>query len=377
MKLKRRLFIVVNVDWFFLSHRLPIALEAQKRGFDVTILAIEEEDKGEEIRSHGFKFIALPSSRGGRNVFSEFGFLFFLYKLYRKEKPDIVHHVAIKPVLYGSIASRICSVPIVVNAISGLGSTFIDINVFSPFYHLVRLLYRISLSNNKVKVIVQNIDDLKVILSLKAVSESKIFLIEGSGVDMNALTYSVENNTKPIRIVLLSRMLWDKGIGELVRAAEKLKLEFKDSVEVVLGGKVDDQNSTFIPESQLLKWNSEGNVNWIGFESDVESLLRNSHISVLPSYREGLPKALIEAMAIGRPVVTTDVPGCRSVVVDEVTGYLVPSKDYLALYHALRKLVISRDLRIRMGLAGRKLAEKKFSLNMVINKTLKLYESGS
>ena len=371
----KKLFIVVNVDWFFLSHRLPIALEAKKRGYDVTILAIEEEGKGPEIRSHGLKFIPLPSTRGGKNVFDELKLIRFLYKTYKKEQPDIIHHVAIKPVLYGSLAAKYVGIKKIVNAVSGFGSTFINPNKFSPTYQIVKNLYRFSFNNKYLNVIAQNEDDIAQLLKLGSLKDTQVHLIKGSGVDLKAFELTPETSDYPVKSILLSRMLWDKGVGEFVAAAEQLKKKYGDKAEFILAGKVDPENASCITKAQLEKWNEEGNVNWIGFQKDVIGLYRNSHIAVLPSYREGLPKSLIEALAIGRPVVTTDAPGCRVVVNEGVNGYLVKLQDADSLAEAMDKLIANKTLRQKMGLAGRKMAEEEFSIDMVLDKTFEIYEN--
>lgn len=371
----KKLFIVVNVDWFFLSHRLPIALEAKKRGYDVTILAIEEEGKGPEIRGHGLNFIPLPSTRGGKNVFDELKLIRFLYKIYKKEKPDIIHHVAIKPVLYGSLAAKYAGIKKIVNAVSGFGSTFINPNIFSPTYQIVKNLYRFSFSNKYLNVIAQNEDDIAQLLKLGSLKDSQVHLIKGSGVDLKAFELTPETSDYPVKSILLSRMLWDKGVGEFVAAAEQLKKKYGDQAEFILAGKVDPENVSCITKEQLEQWNEEGNVNWIGFQKDVIGLYRNSHIAVLPSYREGLPKSLIEALAIGRPVVTTDAPGCRVVVNEGVNGYLVKLQDADSLAEAMDKLIADKALRQRMGIAGRKMAEEEFSIDMVLDKTFEIYEN--
>ena len=373
--MSKKLFIVVNVDWFFLSHRLPIALEAKKRGYDVTILAIEEEGKGLEIRSHGLKFIPLPSTRGGKNVFDELKLIRFLYKTYKKEQPDIIHHVAIKPVLYGSLAAKYAGIKKIVNAVSGFGSTFINPNKFSPTYHIVKNLYRFSFNNESLNIIAQNEDDIAQLLELGPLKKSQVHLIKGSGVDLKTFQLTPETDGPTVKCILLSRMLWDKGIGEFVAAATQLKKKYGDQVEFILAGKVDPENVSCISKAELEKWNEEGNVNWIGFQTDVIGLYRNAHIAVLPSYREGLPKSLIEALAIGRPVVTTDVPGCRVVVKEGVNGFLVKLQDSKSLEIALEKLITNKELRHRMGKAGRKLAEEEFSLKMVLEKTFTIYEN--
>ncbi|MEE9372217.1 MAG: glycosyltransferase family 4 protein [Saprospiraceae bacterium] len=373
MESGKKLFIVVNVDWFFLSHRLPIALEALKRGYDVTVLAIEEEGRGEEIRNHGLKFIPLPSSRGGTNIWNEWKLIRFLYKIYKNKKPDIIHHVAIKPVLYGSLAAKYLKIPKVVNAISGLGSMFINPSKVSLIYRLIKFLYKFSFNNPNLVVIVQNEDDGNIIEKLSKIKPANIFLIKGSGVDMSKYIFSEEIDALPIQIVLVSRMLWDKGVGELVESARALKKKYGKKINFVLAGKIDLENKSAISKSQLVTWNKEGLVEWIGFQTNVAQLYTDSHIAVLPSYREGLPKSLIEAMAIGRPVITTDVPGCREVVESGHNGYLVKAQDSVSLTAAMDKLITNKELRIEMGKNGRKKAEQEFSLQMVLEKTFDIY----
>lgn len=371
-----KLFIVVNVDWFFLSHRLPIALRAIEEGYDVTILAIEEEGLGDEIRSHGLAFISLPSSRGGMNPIKDIGLIRFLYKVYQREKPDIIHHVAIKPVLYGSIAARLARSKKIINAVSGLGSMFINPNRLYPIYQIISRLYKIAFQNPRIHVIIQNNDDKEIIKKLTSIIDGKIHLIEGSGVDLSSFQYTEEPDSLPIQIALVSRMLWDKGIGELVEASKVLKKKHGDGVEVILAGKVDPENKSSIAKDQLVEWTNEGWIKWVGFQTDIVGLYRSSHIAVLPSYREGLPKSLIEGMAIGRPVVTTDAPGCRSVVDEGYNGFKVPIKDVELLADRLDQLISSKELRNRMGINSRKLAEEKFSLKMVLDKTFEIYKIG-
>lgn len=372
--MQKKLFLVVNVDWFFLSHRLPIAIEAKKRNYDVTILAIEEEGKGDEIRGYGLKFIPLPSSRGGKNIFSEINLIRFLYNVYKTEKPDIVHHVAIKPVLYGSIAAKFAGIKKIINAVSGLGSVFINPKKSDPLYHIVKNLYKVSFKNKNLHVIAQNSDDINQLLSLGSLKREQVHLIKGSGVDLNEFAFSTENNNLPISIVFPSRMLWDKGVQEFVDAATILKKEYEGDVEFILAGKVDLENGSSISEEQLNIWNKEGNVKWIGYQNNMVDIYRNAHIVTLPSYREGLPKSLIEACAIGRPVVTTDVPGCRLVVDDGENGFLVKLKDVDTLASAMQKLIQSKELREKMGVEGRKKAEKEFSIENVLEKTFAIYE---
>lgn len=372
--LYNKLFLVVNIDHFFLSHRLPIALEAKKRGYDVTICA-QDSGFSDKIKGYGLKFIALPMSRSGTNILEELKVLLFFLKLYHREKPDIVHHVTMKPVTYGSIAAKLTRVKRVVNALSGLGFLFINANENRTIHSLLNRAFKFGFNNTKLRFILQNQDDLAMIKNLKTLKDEHVFLIKGSGVSLDDFKYSIEPTGSIIKVILPARMLWDKGIGEFVEAAQILKGVYADKVQFILAGGVDCENKATINKAQLLEWHNTGNISWVGFQSNVIQLLTEAHIVVLPSYREGLPKSLIEACAIGRPIVTTNVPGCKEVVVEGVNGFLVPPKNTEALAEAIKKLIIDKELRIKMGIEGRKIAEQFFSIESVLEKTFAIYES--
>lgn len=370
---KHLVFVVIS-DWFFLSHRLPIALAAQAMGYKVTVVAIDTGKK-EEIEQHGLLFINLPGTRSGTNLWRELKLLFFFIKLYKKIQPSIVHHVTLKPVTYGSIAARIAKVPKVVNAISGLGFLFIneDKNIISS--RIVKWLFGIGFSFQNSVFILQNKDDFDFFADSNLVNKQQVHLIKGSGVDLTSFGYRAKVTNKCINIVLPARMLWDKGVGEFVAAASILKKIYSDRVSFILAGKYDPENKAFISKDQLQKWVEEGAIQWIGHQEDMVSLLKDTDIVVLPSYREGLPKSLIEACAIGRPIVTTDVPGCREVVQHGVNGYLVPEKNSIELAKAIEVLINDENLRILMGKKGREIAVKEFDIQSVIEKTLAIYTS--
>ncbi len=372
--MKNKFFFVVNVDWFFLSHRLPIALEAKKRGYDVTIVTIET-DKRAEIESYEFTFIPIPTSRAGTNIFRELKVLFFLWNLYRKNRPDIVHHVGVKPVTYGSVAAKLIQLPKVVNALSGMGYLFINKDKNMLAHKLVMFLFRFGFKNPNLRFILQNKDDLSDIKQLNILDENHVFLIKGSGVDLDEFTYTPLPSNKRVRVLLPARMLWDKGVGEFVAAADSLFPEYGDKAEFILAGNVDEGNISSISEEQLLKWEAEKHIKWIGYQNNMRSVLAEADIIVLPSYREGLPKSLIEACAIGRPIITTDVPGCREVVEEGENGLLVEVKNWEALANAMKLLIDNPQKRDDMGKKGRLIAENNFSIQSVINKTFEIYKS--
>jgi glycosyltransferase involved in cell wall biosynthesis len=370
-----KLFLIVNVDWFFLSHRLPIALEAKQKGYQVTVFAIEEAGKGDYIRSLGFRFIPLPTSRSGTNFLQELQVLWFLSRWYRKEKPDVVHHVAVKPVTYGSVAAKLTKVPKVVNALSGLGFLFINAGKNPIVHYLVTLGFKYGFRNRNLHFILQNKDDYEMIKKIGVLKDEQLTIIKGSGVDLDEYQFTLEKTIDAIQVMLPARMLWDKGVGEFVEAAIQLKHRFKKQVNFILAGGIDTGNRAAISKAQLEEWYESGVIEWIGHQEDMKNIYMASHIVVLPSYREGLPKALIEACAIGRAIVTTDVPGCREVVDDGINGLLVPVKNVVALAAAIEKLILQPKLRQEMGKRGREKAEAEFSLKDVIEKTFAIYEA--
>jgi glycosyltransferase involved in cell wall biosynthesis len=360
---KKKLFIVVNVDWFFLSHRLPVALAAKEADYDVTILC-SETGLSSKIISYGLKFIEVPFSRAGTNISEELMLIKILLKIYKKESPDI----------YGSVAASWLGIKNVVNAISGLGYNFTAERKGVKQFILKRLL-KFSFRSPSLQFIFQNPDDVALFKGSGFVkSNDQIHLIKGSGVDLNEFDYTPEPNEGKIKVLLPARMLYDKGVVEFVKAGEKIKEEFSDTVCFNLAGDIDNHNPAAFSDTELLDLIDPPYINWIGFQKDMASVLKSHHIIVLPSYREGLPKSLIEATAIGRPIITTDAPGCRECVEDGYNGFLVPVRDYIQLSDKNRKLITQEDLRKEMGKNSRTFAEKNFSIKMVVEKTLEIYK---
>jgi len=370
----RRLLLVVNVGWMFLSHRLPIALAAKQSGYEVHVACGTESSREESaIRSHGIEFHRLSIRRGSRSVMQELQLVRELASLYRRLRPDVIHHVSPKPVLYGGFLARLLSDGVVVHAISGLGYIFTETGVGGAIGRtLARLAYRAALSGPRTWVIFQNPDDLRDFVKRKLVRQGSAVLIRGSGVDLDKFRPAPEPPGL-VTVVLPARMLGHKGVFEFIAAAGLLRTRGV-SARFVLAGGVDLENPTAISGEDLTRVSREQGVEWLGHRSDIHEVLAASHIVCLPSYREGLPKSLLEAAASGRPIVTTDVPGCREAVIDGDTGMLVPPRDSLALANALEKLIMDRDLRIRMGRRARQVCEEQFGIDSVVTRTLKLYE---
>jgi len=366
-----RLLIVVNEDRFFLSHRKDIAIAAQKEGMEVKIVC-KDTGRKKEVEALGLEMIELPINPTGSNPLEEIRTFFFLLKLYIRLKPDIVHHVGLKNILWGGLAAKLVKVKGVVNAVSGLGVLFSDENYSFPARMAIRTM-RFSSNRKKVSQIFQNKDDMQLFQDLHIAIEEQCEFIKGSGVDLNEYAYTPEPLDNPIRVVLSARMVREKGIVTLIKAAERLRSEMQGKVVFMLCGGLSN-NPKGIKEQELKGWCDGQYIQWLGYRSDMKQLLMQSHIVVLPSYyREGLPKSLIEATAIGRPIVTTHSYGCKDTVDDGVNGFLIKPKDYMELAEKLRILINDKALRVNMGKKGRERAEKEFSIDHVIERHLEIY----
>lgn len=370
-----RLLYLVNVDWFFLSHRLPIALAAKEAGYDVWVAAADT-GFGHKIREQGLKFIPLPMHRSATGLWSEISVLLFIFGLYRKIKPALAHHVTIKPVIYGSLVARFFRSVSVVNAVTGMGFVFSGDDKASLLKRLALTAYRIAFGQRKLKVIFQNESDRATFVQHKLVKPEKTTLIRGSGVDCNVFKPKDQQTALPEHpvILLASRMIRDKGIAEFAQAAGIVKKQLP-GVRFVLAGMIDDSNPNAIPKDQLQEWQSAGLLAWLGHRDDMLELISQASIIALPTYYpEGVPKFLIEAAASGKPIITTNRPGCNDIVKHEINGLLIPERDSEALAGAVIHLLNNPDIMHQMGQAGRKLVLEEFDVKIVIAKTLALYE---
>ena len=368
----QRLLFVVNDLAFLISHRLPVAQAALGAGYEVHIAAPKNSGSERKLAGSGFHLHQLSMDRHSINPFSELRSLWHIYRILRRIKPDTVHLVTIKPVLFGGIAARLARVPAAVSAISGLGFAFTSTSLKGRVIgQFVKPLYRFALGHRSQRIIFQNEHDRATLQDLGLNLSGKVEMIRGSGVDLQVFSPTPEPEG-PVTIVVPSRLLRDKGIVEFVDAAQVLKCE-GSMARFVLVGDAPMGNPDIIPRTILDAWKAEGLVEFWGFHSDMPDVLRQTHIVVLPSYREGLPKALIEAAACGRPVITTDAPGCRDAIVENRTGLMVPVRDSPALADAMRSLIGDKAARLRMGIAGRALAEQEFSIDHVIHRHLEIY----
>ena len=370
----RRILFVVTEDWYFCSHRLPVARAAQRAGAEV-LVATRVTDHRAAIEAEGFRLLPLKIERSSRNPVADILTLFSLIRLYRDQHPDIVHQVALKPVLYGSIAAWIAGVPIVVNALTGLGFLFISDGIFATLLRpAIRLAFRALFNRKNSRLILQSSDDVAMFRGRIGTRADRIDMIRGSGVDISLYRPTSEPEVtpdQPVVALCVTRMLWDKGVGELVAAARLLKVR-GTAIKVRLVG-APDQNPTAVDAATLDTWKREGVVDVAGPSEDIPGEYSRAHIAVLPSYREGLPKSLLEAAAAGRPIVASDVPGCREICRDGETGLLVPVRSVEPLAEMLAVLAGDAELRREMGNAARKAAEQEFAEAIVVSKTLALY----
>ena len=365
--------MVANVDWFFISHRLCIAEEAVKQGWTVYVAA-EDTGRSNEIKAHGIHFIDFQFSRSGTNPLTELNTLRLFKKLYKKIKPDVVHHITLKPVIYGSLAAKYQKIKGVVNAVSGLGYNFTG-NRKSTVQKTMLLLMKKGFDRDNLTVIFQNEDDEKELTKLGVVNpKNKIVRIKGSGVDLENFRNNEFPSFNRIKILLPIRMLWDKGVKELKEASDILKIKYQNRTQFILAGLADEENRAGVPSSYLKEWEDGEYVKWIGYQKDMVAVYNNSHIVVLPSYREGMPKTLIEGCAAGKAIVTTDAIGCRECVEEGLNGYKVPVNAVTELADALEKLILNPEDIIKMGAYSRKKAEKEFDVKNVISRHMKIYD---
>lgn len=367
-----KLIYFVAVDWFFCSHFIDRAKAAQRAGFNVVVLTAIDRHRA-EIESAGFRIIELKIDRKSLSLVSAFQAITKLIHILRKERPDILHQVAIKPILLGGFAARITRVSKVVNAVVGGGYAFTS---SSPLMLLLRPFIKLALglllNPSNSRVIFENKDDLASFVSARSVRPEAAVLIRGAGVNVELYYPRLHTNEVPL-VVIPARLLWDKGLGEFVAAARWLNRKGAIARFVIVGGE-DAGNRASISSAVLEQWKTDGDVELWGFRSNMQQVFAEADIVCLPSYREGLPKALLEGMAAGLPCVTTDVPGCREAVVDGKNGLLVPPRDHHALANALHRLIVSPELRLQMGQCGRKMASEEFSSSIVCQQTLRVYE---
>lgn len=371
-----KLVFLVTEDWYFWSHRLPMARAARDAGFEV-VVATRVRDHGAAIRGEGFRLVPLAWRRRGDGIVGAVRALAAIAELYRREHPDLVHHVALKPILFGGLASRLAfpggrGRPATVAAVTGFGSAFGAATGFARIKRaLLSRLLRHLISGGRV--VVQNPDD-HAALAAAGIDAARLVLIRGSGVDTKHFAPLAEPVDPTIAVALVGRMLRSKGVPDAVAAVRRLR-DAGLAIDLLLAGPIDPDNRDTLTEWEMSELAAVPGISWLGRVADVREVWQRAAIAVLPSIREGLPKALLEAAACGRPIVASDAPGCRDVVRDGVTGLLVPPGDIDALAAALARLAADPAQRRAMGMAGRALVEREFGDERVAQDTLALYQT--
>lgn len=364
-----KIALVANTDWYLYRFRQAQAHFLRARGAEVILVSPPGEYVA-ALQQAGFRWLPLPLTRTGMNPLREAGAILALTRLYRRERPALVHHFTIKCVLYGSLAAWLAGVDCVINGVTGLGYVFGQGGAGrAALRWLAKAWYRRALA--RTQAVFDNEEDRQFFIANRLTGPERSHVVRSAGVDIEAYRPQPEPPGVPL-IVFAGRMLWDKGIGELVEASRLLKAEGVRA-RLALVGRPDPGNPASISEDQLQAWHAEGAVEYWGWRGDMEKVLAGAHVFCLPSYREGLPTTIIEAAACGRPVVATDVPGCRHAVRHGETGLLVPARDAPALAAALKTLIADPALRRRMGAAGRKMVEAEFSTTRVNEETLRIY----
>jgi len=371
-----KILLFANTGWYLYNYRQSLARAVAADGAAV-VLVSPPDRYSRMLEQAGFAWRQVELSRRAMDPVADLRFFAACLRLYRRERPTLVHHFTAKPVVYGTWAARLARVPAVVNSVTGLGYAFVTREARGRILRPIVIgLYRSALGSSRSWTIFQNPDDRSRFLELGIVDPSRATLIVGSGVDLQRFRTTREPAGMPV-VVLPARMLWDKGVGELVEAA-RLVRERGVPVRVRLAGAPDPGNPASIPESQLKAWAEAGLAEWIGHQDDMPAVYAACHIVALPTYYgEGLPRSLVEAGASGRPVIATDVPGCRAVVEPGENGLLVEPRSVAPLAQALLDLCVGAERRARMGQRGRQMAEERFSDERIVGETMKLYRTMS
>lgn len=369
----KKLVIATNHPRFFLNHRLGLAERARAEGYRVIGLFPDGKETL-DVQAKGFETVTLPLSRKGTSPLAELNSLWSFYKQLVKIQPDIYHGFTIKPVIYGALAARLAKVPQIYGTITGLGYVFIETGWKAKLLRsLVCRLYQFSFHHKNIKIVFQNLDDQSLFLENKLIQQDKTLIIPGTGVDTKKFEPNTTNNKVP-HILVATRILRHKGIGDLVEACKILyqkNLQFR----LTIAGQVDPQNPASFTQQELEIWNQLPFCDCIGYQKDIVKVYAYADIVALPSFREGFPLGLVEAAACGKPIVATDVPGCRDIVVHGYNGFLSKVKNVTSLAAYLEKLIVSESLRKKMGRNSRALAEQKYEAQHVLGQYMSLYRS--
>ncbi len=361
--MKKIIAIVINTSWNIFNFRLGLLKALEKEGYKIVVIAPRDE-YSKKLEDMGFEYYDININNKGTNPFEDIKLVYQFYKLYKKIKPDILLHYTIKPNIYGSFAAGLLGIPVISN-ISGLGTVFLNDN-FS--FKIAHLLYTIALKIPK-KVFYQNSYDRELFINTNLVTKSKTDLLPGSGIDTEIFKPSLEykNKTDTLRFLFIARLLRDKGLVEYVEAARQFSDD--NTIEFCILGSFYKTNPTAINEDEMNIWVENKIINYLGTTDDVKSAIEKADCIVLPSYREGLSRVLLEAASMAKPIITTNVPGCKEVVDDGVNGYLCEVKSIDSLVNEMKKMILLSDKeREEMGKRGRDKVIHEFDEKIVIDK---------
>ncbi|MGB5686993.1 MAG: glycosyltransferase family 4 protein [Candidatus Electrothrix sp.] len=369
-----KVIFFANTDWYLYNFRLNLARSLREQGAEVIMMSPPGE-YGERIENEGFRWLPLPMDRRSLNPLREVRLLRYIYSIYRKEQPDVVHNFTIKSVVYGALAAQAAEIHNRIHAVTGLGHVFISQSVRARILRpLVKGLLRQALRGKGSRLILQNPDDRNLFLKHKLIGPERIHLIRGSGVDTEHFAPVQKVRKGKFRVLLAARLLWEKGIREYAEAAQLLAYR-SDELEFLLAGAVDPGNPSAVPEQQIKKWQEVGRVTVLGHVEGMQQLMTTVDLMVLPSWREGTPRGLLEAASMALPIVTTDAPGCREIVDNEKNGFLVPVGDAVALAEKIEYLLDHPETCLRFGNAGREKVYKEFDQEIVFRQTWDVYRS--
>ncbi|MEE9168061.1 MAG: glycosyltransferase family 4 protein [Candidatus Neomarinimicrobiota bacterium] len=358
----KRILVIANTSWYIYNFRFGLLKALLRQGIDITVVA-PKDSYSSLLRKEGCAFVDVFMDNKGLNPISDLVTLVQLFRIYRQSSPDLVIHYTVKPVLYGSLAARLLDLP-TINNITGFGTAFLNRKWVAA---VVKRLYRVS-QKRASRVVFQNCDDQAFFVEQRLIPEPVAELIPGTGIDTSLFMPQPYSQNDDVVFLLMSRMIWDKGIGEFVEAARRIKSEFSE-VRFQLLGFLDVSNRTAISREQMQIWAEQGIIEYLGETDDVRPYISNADCLVLPSYREGLPRALLEAAAMARPVIATDTEGCREVVNDGINGYLCQPRNAEDLAEKMEKMIrLSVDQRRAMGLRGRKKIEEEFDEKVIVRR---------